>query len=194
MPNRPLLDLSSVRVWLQRCGLADARLANFPSIRPAKDLPFTIYSREPTSNADLAKQLTTLAGETEDISYFSVNRRLPGGGEAADVQYLPAVYDTASGTLTVHPSAPLYLLSHSVKRLASVQMPSLQQQQADYRARRNDLGEAFGTRKRKTAIRAEERNKVDVGAMQGVKGQLMDQIGEKEAKPGERGRHRSQPC
>jgi DNA-directed RNA polymerase I subunit RPA49 len=50
----------------------------------------------------------------------------------------------------------------------------------EWKTRRNDLGEAFGTRKAKSQIRAEERNRVDVSAMEGVKGHLMESIGETE--------------
>ncbi len=49
---------------------------------------------------------------------------------------------------------------------------------SEWRAKRNDLGEVFGTRKAKSQIRAEERNRVDVGAMEGVRGHLMESIGE----------------
>jgi DNA-directed RNA polymerase I subunit RPA49 len=38
------------------------------------------------------------------------------------------------------------------------------------------LGETFGTKKAKAAIRAAERNHVDVGAMEGVMGYVMDSI------------------
>ena len=38
------------------------------------------------------------------------------------------------------------------------------------------LGEAFGTKKAKANIRARERNKVDVSAMEGVAGHLQDRI------------------
>jgi DNA-directed RNA polymerase I subunit RPA49 len=57
---------------------------------------------------------------------------------------------------------------------------------AEYRARRNDLGEAFGTRKAKTQIKADERNKVDIGAMEGVRGHLMESIVKRDDEPGER--------
>lgn len=77
----------------------------------------------------------------------------------------------------IHPSAPLYLMSHRAKRLRQAALTNASMKD-DYRARRNDLGEVFGTRKAKTMIRAEERNKIDVNAMQGVKGHLMETIGE----------------
>jgi len=38
------------------------------------------------------------------------------------------------------------------------------------------LGEAFGTKKAKANIRAQERNKVDVSAMEGVAQHLQDRI------------------
>jgi len=38
------------------------------------------------------------------------------------------------------------------------------------------LGETFGTKKQKANIRAQERNKIDVGAMEGVMGYVMDSI------------------
>lgn len=63
-----------------------------------------------------------------------------------------------------------------------------------WREKRNDLGEAFGTRKAKTQIKAEERNKVDVGAMQGVKGHLMESIGEKLAVEGESSSYAFNQC
>lgn len=43
---------------------------------------------------------------------------------------------------------------------------------------RNTLGETFGTKKAKAAIRAHERNRVDVDAMKGVAGHLQDRIQE----------------
>lgn len=51
-----------------------------------------------------------------------------------------------------------------------------------WKQRRNNLGETFGTRKAKSQIKAEERNKVDVTAMQGVKARLMESIGGVDAK------------
>jgi DNA-directed RNA polymerase I subunit RPA49 len=96
-------------------------------------------------------------------------------------RYLPALYDPSTSILHIHPSAPLYLLVHRVKRLKNAPLISQasKDQRLEYRIKRNDLGEVFGTRKAKSQIRAEERNRVDVGAMQAVKGHLMESIGEK---------------
>lgn len=46
-----------------------------------------------------------------------------------------------------------------------------------YLEARNTLGETFGTKKAQKAIRAAERNRVDVSAMAGVAGHLQDTIG-----------------
>ncbi|ORY25719.1 RNA polymerase I associated factor, A49-like protein [Naematelia encephala] len=155
--------------------------ANFPSVRPSKTTPFTVYSRDPSGSTDLPGQRTMLAGETEDVEYYSSNRDKEKPSDGLDCQYVPAVYDPSTRTLSIHPSAPLYLMTHRVKRLKAAALYSATppDARAEWRAKRNDLGEAFGTRKAKTQIKADERNKVDVGAMQGVKGHLMEMIGEK---------------
>ena len=41
---------------------------------------------------------------------------------------------------------------------------------------RNELGETFGTKKAQSAIRAQERNRVDVDAMRGVAVHLQESI------------------
>lgn len=51
---------------------------------------------------------------------------------------------------------------------------------AHWREQRNTLGETFGTKKAKSQIRADERNKVDVVAMESIKGHLIDTIAEGE--------------
>lgn len=67
-------------------------------------------------------------------------------------------------------------MTHRVKRLIVAQSLADADVGSAYKQMRNDLGEAFGTRKAKTRIRAEERNRVDVGAMEGAKGHLMASI------------------
>ena len=95
-------------------------------------------------------------------------------------RYVPALYDPSSSTMHIYPSAPLYLLSHRAKRTKQLAADPSKSTQ-EWREKRNNLGDAFGTKKAKSAIRAEERNKLDAGGMQSVKGHLMESIGEREA-------------
>ncbi|WVQ71488.1 hypothetical protein IAR50_001026 [Cryptococcus sp. DSM 104548] len=154
--------------------------ANFPAVKPSKNTAFGVYTRDPGSRADFSQQHTLVAGETEDVEYFSTNRDRQTNTEGSDCQYLPAVYDPSTKTLHVHPSTPLYLFAHRVKRLrtAPVSAPPAQAAKAQWRQERNDLGEAFGTRKAKAQIKSEERNKVNADAMKDAKGHLMETIGE----------------
>ena len=101
--------------------------------------------------------------------------------EAAVSSYLPALYDPSTSTLHMHPSAPLYLLTHRVKRLREPNATFTAKKDKDdvYRAKRNTLGEAFGSKKAKTQIKAEERNKLNAGAMHDIKGHIISSIGEK---------------
>lgn len=74
-------------------------------------------------------------------------------------------------------SAPLYLVGQRVKALEKLQ--SIGDGNKEYSIARNQLGEAFGTKKAKAAIRAAERNRVNGDAMQDVAGIIQDTIGSK---------------
>lgn len=83
------------------------------------------------------------------------------------------VHNKRTGTTTLR-AAPLHLLTHRVKALKGLKpMPVTAQQRIAARAA---LGETFGTKKAKANIRAQERNKVDVSAMEGVAAHLQDRI------------------
>jgi DNA-directed RNA polymerase I subunit RPA49 len=71
---------------------------------------------------------------------------------------------------------PVYVVAREVKALKNFK-PIESGISEGFRAR-NVLGEAFGTKKAKAAIRAHERNKVDVGAMESIAGVLQDRIDE----------------
>lgn len=71
-------------------------------------------------------------------------------------------------------TAPLYTVTRDVKALKSFR--SSAPNASERIAARNALGEAFGTKKAKANIRAYERNKVDVGALENVASALQDRI------------------
>lgn len=86
------------------------------------------------------------------------------------------IRDKTTNRIHVRP-VPLFLVGHHVKALDTLEIAS--QAANDYSQARNQLGEAFGTKKARAAIRAMERNQVDVGAMAGVSDVLQDMIGQK---------------
>lgn len=68
----------------------------------------------------------------------------------------------------------MHILTRQVKALKNLKAIEVS---VDERMRlRNQLGEAFGTKKAKATIRARERNKMDIDAMQGVTTHLQDTI------------------
>lgn len=75
------------------------------------------------------------------------------------------VFDKSTNQLTLR-HAPLYIVRHQVKALKSLE--PIMESTHDYQRARNVLGEAFGTKKAKAAIRAAEKNKVDAAAMKDV--------------------------
>lgn len=61
----------------------------------------------------------------------------------------------------------------ALKNLAPIEVTNEERIQ-----QRNKLGEAFGTKKAKAAIRAQERNRVDIDALKGVTSHLQETIQE----------------
>jgi DNA-directed RNA polymerase I subunit RPA49 len=87
--------------------------------------------------------------------------------------YLVGVHNKRTGTTTLR-AAPLHLLIHRVKALKGLKSPPVSVQ--EYAKARATLGTTFGTKKAKANIRAQERNMVDVSAMEGVVEHLQDRI------------------
>lgn len=88
-------------------------------------------------------------------------------------RYFVAVHNKRTKTTTIR-EAPLHILTHQVKALKSLkpaEVSNLQRLEA-----RAALGESFGTKKAKQAIKAQERNKVDASAMETVADHLQERI------------------
>jgi DNA-directed RNA polymerase I subunit RPA49 len=84
-----------------------------------------------------------------------------------------AIHNHKDNTVTFRP-APLYDLTRTVKALKNLQPQAVSQ--ARHTQARNALGEAFGTKKAKAAIRAAERNRVDVSAMKDVQDFVVESV------------------
>ncbi|KAI6142407.1 RNA polymerase I associated factor, A49-like protein [Pisolithus tinctorius] len=148
-------------------------LANFPSVKPSKSTTFSCYQttddKKAVGNSDDAEFVdlpTLLAGETDSVAFHSAN-------QATGCRYLVGVHDKKTGKTTIRP-APLHILTRDVKALKGqepIAVSVLQRLEA-----RAALGESFGTKKAKLAIKAQERNKVDVSAMETVVDHLQESI------------------
>ena len=83
------------------------------------------------------------------------------------------MHDKRTGKTFFRP-APLHILTRQVKRLKNIQpTPVTVAQRIEAR---NALGATFGTKKAQAAIRARERNKIDIDAMKAVTGKLQSTI------------------
>ncbi|KAN0142082.1 RNA polymerase I associated factor, A49-like protein [Lactarius tabidus] len=166
-PGLLSLELSSVPVT--QVGPA---LASFPSLTPPSATAFNSFVREQDEGKEFVKRPSTIAGETDTVEFSgSSNEASDGIGS----RYFLALRRPGSSKLILHP-APLYLMSRQVKALRNFKPtePGISERlQA-----RNVLGEAFGTKKAKVAIRAHERNKMDVSVMEAVADVLQDRIEE----------------
>ena len=89
--------------------------------------------------------------------------------------YLVAVHNKRTNTTIFRP-APLHVMSQQVKALKN--LAPIEVTNEERMLQRNKLGEAFGTKKAKAAIRAQERNRVDIDALKGVTAHLQETIEE----------------
>ena len=145
---------------------ARTSLASFPALEPPKSTPFRLYSKTPSSSKD-----AIIAGETDTVEFVSS----PESQQTAGCTYLVGIYNKRTKTTTLRP-APLHILARNVKALKNIKPMEVSVQERI--KLRNTLGETFGTKKAKAAIRAHERNKVDIDAMRGVAGHIQEDIQE----------------
>ena len=89
------------------------------------------------------------------------------------IRYFVGVRNKRTNVVTIRP-APIQVFSRNVKALKG--LASVASSSTERIVARNQLGETFGTKKSQKAIRAAERNKVDVSAMQGVTSHIQGSI------------------
>ncbi|KAF8192678.1 Rpa49 subunit specific to nuclear RNA polymerase I [Mycena galopus ATCC 62051] len=150
-------------------------LVSFPALKVSPSTPFRCYRKKMKTAA--TDDILTVAGETDAVEFESneeETRRVAGAG----CRYVIAVHNKRTSELTVLPT-PMspYILTHTVKALKSIE-PAPAPSAVEYLKAKTALGETFGTKKAKAAIRARERNRVDIGAMEGVMDFVMAGIDE----------------
>ncbi|KAG6909159.1 hypothetical protein DXG01_001786 [Tephrocybe rancida] len=157
-------------------------LVSYPAIQAPPSIAFKCYANKKAKNeskqpdkAGIADEPELLVvGETDDVEFISnetESRRVADSG----CRYLIAVHNKRNSTLSIFPTTKSpHILTRTVKALKSI-TPSAPSQH-EYKQARNMLGETFGTKKAKANIRAQERNRVDVSAMEGVMDHLQQGI------------------
>ncbi|KAJ7701546.1 RNA polymerase I associated factor, A49-like protein [Mycena rosella] len=143
-------------------------LVSFPSLEAPPSTAFRCYRKKTktSTEADGEGELT-VAGETDAVEFES-NQEESQRVASAGCRYVIAVHNKRTSALTVLPTTlSPHVLTHRVKALKSIE-PSPAPSAVEYFQARTALGETFGTKKAKAAIRARERNRVDVSAMEGV--------------------------
>ncbi|KAG8930520.1 DNA-directed RNA polymerase I subunit rpa49 [Tulasnella sp. 418] len=155
-------------------------LATFPSVDPPSDLKFNQYylpdRRKP--DASVQDRPNFIFAETDKVQFTSSNHDQGQTDKGYFSQYVVGVYNKRTKTLTL-PSAPtpLHIVAHEVTALKNLDpIQSRTSAETQRLQAKNALGEAFGTKKAKSAIRAMERDKIDVSSMQGVASHLQSSI------------------
>ncbi|GJJ09367.1 hypothetical protein Clacol_003589 [Clathrus columnatus] len=143
--------------------LTDAlKPVTFPAIEPARTTPFRFYIRESTiaensnSNKGFEIENGIIVGETDTIDLYT------------------GIRDQKTNKITLR-NAPLHVLARDVKAVKSLD-PLTTKNHEEWIAAKNALGETFGSKKTKQAIKTMERNKIDVSAMENVVGHIQGSI------------------
>jgi DNA-directed RNA polymerase I subunit RPA49 len=140
-------------------------LVSFP-VPPKKidDLSFDLYAPIMESTFKKRKVLVAEAGKIEYV------------GDSTDSQYnckyAIGILDKTTNKIKLHNATALSMQT-IVKKLKNKETRTIGVK--DYQAR-NQLGQAFGTRKRKQAIKAQEQNVVNISGLADVAGAIKDTI------------------
>ncbi|RDB23792.1 DNA-directed RNA polymerase I subunit rpa49 [Hypsizygus marmoreus] len=161
-------------------------VVSFPALQAPPSTAFKCYapkkSRTTTGKnegkrndkEDDVEEGITVVGETDDIEFISnehESRKVANTG----CRYLIAVHDKRTSKVRILPTPKSpHIMTRTVKALKSI--PSSAPTAQQYQEARTNLGETFGTKKAKANIRAQERNRVDVSAMEGVMDHLQHGI------------------
>ncbi|KAF8804406.1 RNA polymerase I associated factor, A49-like protein [Phlegmacium glaucopus] len=159
-------------------------LVSYPTLHAPASTPFRCYSRKKPKTKNKIKDNDDddaedgdlmVVGETKSVEFIS-NEEESRKAASSGCRYLLAVHNKRTGSLSILPvpKAP-HIFTHTVKALKSIPS-SAAPSKTQYLEAKNALGETFGTKKQKATIRAQERNRIDVGAMEGVMGYVMDSI------------------
>ncbi|KAF8154095.1 RNA polymerase I associated factor, A49-like protein [Crassisporium funariophilum] len=159
-------------------------LVSYPAFDAPVTTPFRCYSRKRARVSDKAltkekegdwQSNELVVGETKSVEFVSneeESRKVANSG----CRYLLAVRNKKTGSISILPTPKSpHILTHTVKALKSIPA-SAAPSKVQYLEARKALGETFGNKKQKANIRAQERNRIDVGAMEGVMGYVMDSI------------------
>ncbi|GLB44229.1 putative rpa49 subunit specific to nuclear rna polymerase i [Lyophyllum shimeji] len=150
-------------------------LVSYPALQASPSTAFQCYANKKAKNdGDIDERDLLVVGETDNVEFIS-NEVESQRAASSGCRYLVAVHNRRTSTLNILPTPKTpYILTRTVKALKSIPVsaPTLQ----EYKQARTALGETFGTKKAKASIRAQERNRVDVSAMEGVMDHLQEGI------------------
>ncbi|KAF4611652.1 hypothetical protein D9613_003821 [Agrocybe pediades] len=152
-------------------------LISYPALQAPASTSFQCYTRKKAKRVtdNESEEDLLVVGETPTVEFVSNEEESRRAAESG-CRYLLAVRNKQTCKISIlpNPQSP-HILTHTVKALKSIP-PSAAPSKLQYLEAKTALGETFGTKKQKANIRAQERNKIDVGAMEGVMGYVMDSI------------------
>jgi len=135
----------------------------FNGFTVSEDTEFQLYQKKHSDDEFV------FHGESERLDYNGTTL------EEDSSEYAVAVYDPVNKSVDLY-QAPVLLGSVTSKAHRKLKGPAIKQKNERNNIQRNNLGEAFGTKKAKKAISDLERNRIDVDKLADVETDIVDTV------------------
>ncbi|KAJ3320893.1 DNA-directed RNA polymerase I subunit rpa49 [Boothiomyces sp. JEL0866] len=150
---------------------APAFLATFPVLPPSPEsLEFQVYDK--MGDGNFGKKRRLVVAERGKMEYVGVPP------EESFCRYAVGIVNKKSGEIELHEATSI-TIENVVKALKTSESKTIGDKNMEAR---NQLGQAFGTKKRRQAIKAYEMNQINVGGLADVANKINDTISEHVAK------------
>ncbi|KAI9173111.1 DNA-directed RNA polymerase I subunit rpa49 [Blastocladiella emersonii ATCC 22665] len=170
--KRKIIELE-VDAASDAAGVSGPLLATLGGVTPASTTPFSVYrSTAPAKTARAAHRV--VASETHTVQLYGDSFSEPTGTEGA-AQYMVGLVNRKTGRVRLVPS-PVVHVEPKYKTVVATAAERVDKSRIV--AARNALGEAFGNKKAKTAIRAIEKNRINADALDVAAGELQANVTE----------------
>lgn len=141
-------------------------IASFHGVKPTEDTEFNVYSA-----SDKRRKL--MVGENSMIRFEGENL---DNKKELYCNYLIGIYNKDDNSVLLR-NAPFYNVTRKIKSVEAISVPKSNLEKNI--SARNELGQAFGTKKIKQKIRNFEKNRVDIQSLSNVVSHIHNTIEEK---------------
>lgn len=163
--------LESVKIAKVHEPTNSVAVAAFGAIKVPKETEFQVFAKRQSGSS--GKQVL-VHGETNGIEYEG--KSADTTATEAPAQYIVALFDSDNQSVELYPSAPYLEMNTAVKARKYAAVDDFRSSNELRITQRNKLGESFGTRKAKKAIKDLEVNRINTGMLEDVEADIITSV------------------